>query len=334
MNGSGDSAEDGGGSPSVTSATAHIPDNLLELIDRTANQLNLSAQQIAHDHLLHKGLYGLANQYPPRSTVPDPDSSAVAGTWAFAGGTSLVSAHRLVDRWSEDVDLVLVPHAGVAKGAARRARKHLVQTAADFLDPDTGQHRWDSGGDVATVMVRTGIGEVRFDASQQPAAPNVIVDAVVLSLLGRYADQDSVADHPELGRFNVPALAVPVTAVNKMMTLHRLAINGDDERIFARARDLYDLARIAGSPPHAAETRRRTTELAELLDKGGVSRKGQTSRPDRGYLSGPEFRPGESARTALKAGYREMQDMIWGSSRPNFEEALAAAQSLDQAPGR
>lgn len=318
----------------MTSATAHIPDNLLELIDRTANQLNLSAQQIAHDHLLHKGLYGLANQYPPRSTVPDPDSSAVAGTWAFAGGTSLVSAHRLVDRWSEDVDLVLVPHAGVAKGAARRARKHLVQTAADFLDPDTGQHRWDSGGDVATVMVRTGIGEVRFDASQQPAAPNVIVDAVVLSLLGRYADQDSVADHPELGRFNVPALAVHVTAVNKMMTLHRLAINGDDERIFARARDLYDLARIAGSPPHAAETRRRTTELAELLDKGGVSRKGQTSRPDRGYLSGPEFRPGESARTALKAGYREMQDMIWGSSRPNFEEALAAAQSLDQAPGR
>ncbi|WP_419925870.1 nucleotidyl transferase AbiEii/AbiGii toxin family protein [Candidatus Poriferisocius sp.] len=329
-----DSAEGGRGLPSAAIAPAQIPDDLFDSIDQTAHRLDLSAQQIVHDYLLHKGLYGLASQYPPRSTVPDPGYSTDAGTWAFAGGTSLVSAHRLVDRWSEDIDLVLVPQAGIAKRAARRAQKHLVQTAAAALDPDPGQHRWESGRDVATVMVATGIGEVRFDASQQPTAPNIIVGAVVASLLGRHADRETVADHPELGGFNVPALAVPVTAVNKMMTLHRLASTGDDERIFARARDLSDLACIAASPHHASETRRRAAELAELLDEGGVSRKGQTPRPDHGYLSGPEFQPGASSRTALEDGYLAMQDMLWGTDHPDFEETLAAARSLDQPSGQ
>lgn len=324
-----DSAEQREAPPAATSASAQIPDDLFGLIDRTAHRFDLSAQQIAHDYLLHKGLFGLASQYPPRSTVPDPDHSADAGTWAFAGGTSLVSAHRLADRWSEDIDLVLVPQDGVAKRAARRARKHLVRTAAGFLDPDHERHRWDSGGDVATVFVATGIGEVRFDASQQPAAPGIIVDAAVVSLLGRNADQETVAGHPELGEFRAPALAVPVTAVNKLMTLHRLASTGDAERLFARARDLYDLARIAASTPHAAETRRRASELAELLDEGGVSRTGQTSRPEHGYLTGPEFQPGTAARTALEDGYQQMQDMLWGANRPDFEEALAEAQTLD-----
>lgn len=309
--------------------SAQIPDELFELIELTAKRLNLSAQQIAHDFLLHKGLYALANQYPPRTIVPDPGSSADAGIWAFAGGTSLVSAHRLVDRWSEDIDLVLIPHTGATRKAVRRARKHLVETAASALEPDLESRRWESGGDVVTVIVATGIGAVRFDASQQPPAPNIIFDAKVFSLLGRFADLEVVANHPELGDFAVPVLAVSVTAVNKMMTLHRLASTGDNERIFLRARDLYDLACIAASPPHAGETRRRVAELAELLAEGGVSRKGQASRPDDGFLNGLEFRPNTSAYSALKDGYHEMRPMLWSNSGPNFEEALAAAKTLD-----
>lgn len=66
-----DSAEQRGVPPRATSASAQIPDDLFGLIDRTAHRFDLSAQQIAHDYLLHKGLFGLARQYPPRSTVPD-----------------------------------------------------------------------------------------------------------------------------------------------------------------------------------------------------------------------------------------------------------------------
>lgn len=60
-----------------------------------------------------------------------------------------------------------------------------------------------------------------------------------------------------------------------------------------------------------------------------MSRAGQTSRPENGYLTGPEFQPCAAARTALEDGYQQMQDMLWGANRPDFKEALASARSLD-----
>ena len=97
----------------------------------------------------------------------------------------------------------------------------------------------------------------------------------------------------------------------------------------SRARDLYDLACIAGSESHAAQTRERLPEMAPALAGTGIQRKNAFPRPASGYASSPVFMRGHKARDALREGYERVQSTIFGDYRPAFSEAVEAACSLD-----
>ena len=145
--------------------------------------------------------------------------------------------------------------------------------------------------------------------------------------MGRQADPATLAAHPELGGFTVPAIWPQITAANKLSALHSAADKGDHGKLRRRGRDLYDLAQIAADPDLAAEVRATVADTA--AHTAATTRiPGSSPRPDAGYAASPALTAGTKACEALEEGYENMLAMVYGP-RPAFADALQAARSLD-----
>ncbi|WP_419925856.1 nucleotidyl transferase AbiEii/AbiGii toxin family protein [Candidatus Poriferisocius sp.] len=313
------------------------PGRFRQLRDLAAAETGLPAAQITHDYHLHRTLYGLGSTLPSSSPLVDTNDEAtvIGESWAFAGGTALASAHRLVDRFSEDVDLVaFVPPSVGRSSLDRTLRRGLISAAAHAANPDPASHRIPGSGSVATANIRIAGGiVVRVDAATMaPRAGTPNPDVVLLhpySLMGRYADSGDLEAHPELGGYAVDGLAVQVTAANKMAALHEAAVQNRLDQVRQRGRDLYDLACIANSDGHASAAKEHIADIAGHTVRTARTRRGNAGRPEGGYSTSQVFDPRTAPGEALRVGYEQMQPMIFGSYRPMFEEALAAAKTLD-----
>lgn len=222
------------------------------LRDLAAERTGLPAAQITHDYHLHRTLHGLASVHPCEKPLADSNNPniTIGSSWAFAGGTALVSAHRLADRFSEDIDLVV------------------------FVDPAVGRSPLDR-------TLRRGF------------------------------------------------LPMAARAANKLAALHEAASKGSLDQIRQRGRDLYDLACIARSKPHARAAVKHIAAVATHTAQTARTKRGDAGRPENGYSTSPVFDPETAAGKSLRTGYEQMQPMIFGSYHPSFEDALAAAKTLD-----
>ena len=295
----------------------------------------LLPESITRDYYLHRCVHVLADAYPPGEMVADPYNGVDVGWWAFAGGTALVSAHRVTERYSEDLDVLLTPTHPTGIKARRRVRRHMVQLLVDSLTGDTPVSYTRTGGRHITTAEINMIGRqeaLKVDIVNQNHIADTLETRRSVCLLGRVATEDQLAQYPELGGFEVPVISAVVTAAGKFDALHRRAMLGHYDQVTERARDLYDLACIARSESHATQTQERLPEIALALAKTGIRRKNAFARPASGYASSPVFQVGHVACDALREGYKRMQPMIFGDYRPSFSEATEAACSLD--PGR
>lgn len=308
------------------------PELFASLLKHAGEVFGLGEGLLVHDYHAHRGLYALATRHPPGTLIAGTkDNEAIdVGYWAFGGGTSLASAHGLVNRYSEDIDIALIAPSTIGRTPLDRARRNLARVAADAITgSDRTRQDTSSAGTIATILANPEgpADPVRIDVSPQQPVPNIIQTLPVVSLLGRVADSRITRAHPELGGFEVPTLCVPVTAANKFDALHRLATQQRHDLVRGRGRDLYDLACIALSPTHAAAAHARIPALAALA--GSVRRGRPVPRPVDGYANSPVFAEGSEAHLALRQGYDDTSNMIWGDTAPSFEEAVEAARSLD-----
>lgn len=302
-----------------------------------AERTGLPAAQITHDYHLHRTLHGLTSVHPCERPLADSNNVniTIGSSWAFAGGTALVSAHRLADRFSEDIDLVVFVDPAVGRSPLDRTlRRGFLPMAARVANPDEANHRIPGSGSVATANIGIAGGTViRVDASTMaPRAGTPNPDVVLLrpcSLMGRYAEAEDLETHPELGGYTISNLAVHVTAANKLAALHEAASKGNMDQIRQRGRDLYDLACIARSEPHARDAAGHIAAVATHTAQTARTKRGNAGRPENGYSTSPVFDPETAAGKSLRTGYAQMQPMIFGSYRPSFEDALAAAKTLD-----
>ena len=308
------------------------PELFASLLRQGAEFFGFGEGLLVHDYHAHRGLYALAQRYPPGAVISGTrDNEPIEiGHWAFAGGTSLASAHGLVSRYSEDIDIALIAPNTIGRSPLDRARRDLARLVADAITgDDRSRQDLPTSGTITTVHADPGdsSGPVRIDVSPQQPIPEIVETHAAMSLLGRVADADIVRAHPELGGFMVPTLCVPMTAANKLAALHRLAMQNRLDMLRGRGRDLYDLACIANSPSHAQEARARIPEFAAVDPS---VRQGQpVPRPAGGYASSVVFADGTEANIALSLGFDDMNDMIWDETRLSFEDAVEAARSLD-----
>ena len=312
---------------------AGAPGRFETLAERVKGGLGIAAREIVRDYWLTACLFGIMSNSPSGLMFRGGGSNEPLARCVFAGGTSLVSAWGITERYSEDLDLlVLTAEQRPSKSAAKRALgipTGWVATSLNLLKEkiDT-RHMGDVGFRRSHLEIGSEPGFLKIDTTVEPTDEALFETRTVTSLMGRFATSEDFDRFPELGGFEMPCVVPGYTAANKFDALHRRAVAGEINELAKRGRDLYDLARIASSE-HASEARELIPVVAERSSTS-PGRRQDVPRPQGGYANSPAFKSGSEPQAALKDGYLAATDLIWGQA-PSFDVAVEMAVSLDSA---
>ena len=310
---------------------AGSPRRFEALGERVKGRLGITDREIARDYWLTTCLFAIASSSPGGLMFRGSGNSEPLAQCAFAGGTSLVSAWGITERYSEDLDLlVLTAEQQPTNSAVKRALGIPTGWVASFLnlskeEIDT-KHMGNVGFRRSHLEIGGESGFLKIETTVEPSDDALFETRTVTSLMGRFATSEDLNRHPELGGFEMPCVVPGYTAANKFDALHRRAVGGEINELAQRGRDLYDLARIALSE-HASDTREIIPFVAERSSTS-PGRRRDVPRPPGGYANSAAFAPGSELRGALKNGYLAATDLIWGQA-PSFDEAVEMATSLD-----
>ncbi|WP_419926444.1 nucleotidyl transferase AbiEii/AbiGii toxin family protein [Candidatus Poriferisocius sp.] len=252
-------------------------------------------------------------------------------TIVFKGGTSLSKAHRLIRRFSEDIDLlVVVP--GDSKDAADRCLKAItaavgkalgVEGAVDATTATKGRKRTTC----FEYPVRHRQGGLRPSVLLELGARGGTLPAEAMTIGSLIAEngRDVGLDmgFEEAASFQIRVLHTARTLVEKLMILHHAAVLGDRAERIRLARHYYDvwcllndastLSALTVWPCDALAREVETFTIAAGLDT--------SPRPSGGFGASPAF----SARTrAVREAYQRqvLDQLVWGPAeeKPTLDE--------------
>ncbi|MCY4518453.1 MAG: nucleotidyl transferase AbiEii/AbiGii toxin family protein [Acidimicrobiaceae bacterium] len=314
------------------------PDEFTQLLSTAAASLRLEPDSILQDYWLTACLHNLSESGSPhgmqvfREFKGQREPSAIC---LFTGGTSLVSAWDITERYSEDLDLLAVDlTGGVAKETLRKARSQISGWVKEPLGQTELAVRQDDDRKKAYRKMWLPVGReeafLKVEIASEEIASDLLEARPIMSLMGRFATEAQLAKYEELGGFELLCTKPAYTAANKLDALHRRAAKGHFRGLTARVRDLYDLAMIAQSE-HADGTRSRIPDLAETAAHSFGRGDESVPRPAKGYADSILFRQGSEAQEHLEQAYPSLANFVWGNLPP-FGEALELAASLDNHP--
>ena len=255
------------------------------------------------------------------------------------GGTSLSKAHRIIERFSEDVD-VLVVLDGLSSSQSKRALKHFRDgVAADIGLPGMTLER-------RTVWETRLVAHFAYPTATDPLLAGLRPDGVLLEI-GAWGGalpssemelRSLVAEHSEhtingfreLTPVAVRVLAPERTAVEKLMLLHSVT-NG--ARRSTSARHYYDLHRLLGNPGVRAALADGAAALLarEVHVHSRALGVPSTERPASGLHMSPAFDATDPVLATARAAYDSvvLGQLVWPDARvrPSFEECCNAVRS-------
>ncbi len=216
----------------------------LELIQSSAQNAQLPEIYIEKDYWISNALRNLAHSELSKAVV-------------FKGGTSLSKAHKLVERFSEDIDLVLID---INQSDAKRKRllKAVEKVTAHGLDEVEDQERVSKGSKFRkTVWEYPQITEdqnfgqassellIEVNAFVEPS-PHAVM--TLQSIVGEEllnVDRKDLVEKFRLESFDLNVLAVERTLVEKILFLAKHGYSENPiEMISTGIRHLYDVHRI------------------------------------------------------------------------------------------
>ena len=252
-------------------------------------------------------------------------------TIVFKGGTSLSKAHRLIRRFSEDIDLlVVVP--GDSKDAADRCLKSItsavgeaigVEGALDTGTATRGRKRTTS----FEYPAKHHHGDVRPGVLLELGARGGMLPADAMAIGSLVAEHGGRAgldvEFEEADPFNIRVLHTVRTLVEKLMILHHAAVLGDKAERVRLVRHYYDvwcllndastLSALKAWPCDALAREVETFTAAAGMEA--------SPRPVGGFGVSPAF----SARTrAVRDAYQRqvLDQLVWGPAeeKPTLDE--------------
>ncbi|MGH3384101.1 MAG: nucleotidyl transferase AbiEii/AbiGii toxin family protein [Nocardioidaceae bacterium] len=260
-------------------------------------------------------------------------------TFLFKGGTSLSRVFGIVDRFSEDIDLLAV----FPDGAATNARHKLLKQ----VDSDVIAHLGLTKNDVTVGASTTGV--KRYTTYHYPVEEydEGLKEGVLLELgsrggtypAGPHRYRSMLADYAitELGEpedaweefatFEVEVLSPERTLLEKMAAVHDAAVRNDTETLRQHGRHFYDIDRLLTTPSVIeALSALGDGGFAELVkdinvhsEEAGFS---WSARPEDGYADSPAFDPAHPSHASILTGYESAQCLIHGV-HVSFEQVLS-----------
>ena len=293
------------------------PDAFDALRDRTADTLDIDAGAIEKDYWATEVLRSAT---APLSGVDE---------FVFKGGTSLSKAYGIIERFSEDIDLLVVcQHTGTPL-------KRLLRKIADRASEDLG---------VASRQELEGRGylNARYSYAARRSvgflSPGVLLEMgsrggpwpserlPVRSLMSRVAgdtDPAAIDDYSDLGVFEVMVLAPERTLAEKLAFLHHRATVADQTALRNGARHLYDAAMLVRSVrvTEALADGRIAELMVDIDERSAAAGWPFTPRPEGGFATSTAFGGDDAVTEALRDGYARLVDLVWGEL-PTFDEAI------------
>lgn len=301
------------------------PDELDALVGAAAEALGMPAVYVKKDFWVTEVLRAASAERP----IALPDGSLAPVTFTFKGGTSLSRVFGIVERFSEDVDLLAVFPAEASMSA-----RHKVLKAADQA---VRSHLSIANEQVTVGSSTTGIKRYTTYVYPTTTADPSVKDGVLLELGSRGGTHPSavhsyrslVADHAtrvlgedetaweEFASFDVNVLAAERTLFEKLAAVHDAASRNDTAALLKHGRHFYDIHRLVEDARVVAvlegigpvEKRKLIDDIDQQSAAAGFS---STSRPADGYASSPAFDPEHPARAAIEAGHNAAQQLIYG----------------------
>lgn len=294
-------------------------------------------------------------------------SGPYADQLTFKGGTSLSKAYKIIDRFSEDVDMTidrglihLDPERSLEApdlGAAQRTKrgKAFDNSVEDFirgefapwLDAEIRKQLSGRAGDTAPPL--------RFDEKDPlnlffdyPRRPddrdNAYIAPFVRLELGARGDRAPQSQHtitsyiedefPQIFKDRKPAginvLAIERTFWEKLTILHSVCCRPDDKPPRERfSRHYYDVFLLAQDADLVARTVSDTDLLAAIVENKRAYFFESWDWYPTAKRGSFRLVPSEAQQKLLARDYISMQDMIFGGI-PDFSEIITVLKQLEK----
>lgn len=311
----------------MTARLRDHPDDLTALVQQTANALQIPVSHVEKDFWVTEVLRAAST---PRE-IRLNDGSMAPVTFTFKGGTSLSRVFGIIDRFSEDVDLI----AHFPDGTSAQAR-HLVLKEVDRA---VQQHLGVAKEHVEVDSSTTGVKRYTAYPYRMRESDRNLKDRVVLELGSRGGSAPSarhpfrslvadfaltvlggtISDWEEFAVFDIVVLAPERTLLEKLAAVHDAASRLDTERLLRSGRHFYDIYRLLHDS--------RVVEALGVLGEGGIARLAEdidshslagefsvTPRPPGGYADSPAFDEAHECFPSIKAGVEASRALVYGEA--------------------
>ncbi len=259
----------------------------------------------------------------------------------FKGGTSLSKAHHLIQRFSEDVDLIAVLPAGGAKSKDSILKSFLTAaTEATGLTGETDQYATTRG------VKRTAVLRYPTVHSAGGLRPGVLVEVgtrggalpqrrlAVQSLITERAESIGLpVDFAEAEPVSLLVLEPVRTLVDKLVLLHHAATDGDDHRKAVTARHYYDVDRLLRNDDIVAQLTDPPIDVLarEVTEHSTAAGLPTADRPKGGFATSPAWDPGSAQVAAHAYTTTVLPNLVWPNApRSTFEQCCNRVRELAQ----
>lgn len=253
----------------------------------------------------------------------------------FKGGTSLSKGFKMISRFSEDVDLIVVFPEGMSNTTRHNVFRTMAGAAGDalFCEPivnDAASERGVKRPVTLPYPSALGLGaagirneglylELGSRGGTQPISAREI-----RSLVAEHAAEvDLPNDFDEVLPFSIQTLDPARTLIEKLLILHNAAIEGDDARKRVTARHFYDIHCLLDN----AAVRESVLSVGanavaiDVAEHSAMAGLAQIHIPDGGFPNSPAF--DHDANPEARQEYEEvvLRLLLWpDAEQPSFED--------------
>jgi hypothetical protein len=269
----------------------------------------------------------------------------------FKGGTSLSKGYRIVERFSEDIDVLVLPGTR-GRGTTDKLMKEMGTTAASGIEgaaspvggSETGKHRCYEVSYPAThestAFMRTSV-LLEMGVRGGPHPHELVSINCLLGDVLNAAGTD-LSEFADLVPFEVLTLHPGRTLLEKLAHLHsaartleRDASAAPDRRV---GRHFYDVFQLLGNDRVLTLLTDRDQREAVMTSIEGITRahfggSGETElRPEGGFAMSPAFDIDSEVSLRLRASYETtMPELYFGADPlPTWEEIFTRVQGLSE----
>jgi hypothetical protein len=298
-------------------------------LDAAAERLGISPTAVEKDYWVSQVLRVLGRDFE--------------GDFIFKGGTSLSKGYRLVERFSEDIDVLVVPGER-SRGATDRLMKAMAAAAATGVGGsatgvggrESGRHRSYEIAYAATreptALIRTSVlleMGVRGGAHPHTQVPisSLLGDALV-------AAGTDLGEFDDLAPFEVAVLHPGRTLLEKLVIIHalcrQLASDTDGPIDRRSGRHFYDVYQLLGDRQVLdlladSDQIEQVMRSVEEINRDFFGGDGIEIRPAGGFATCPAFDSTSNISSQLRTAYEStMPELYFGTDPlPTWEEICA-----------